>query len=80
MSEYFFGTHSGHLKKAADRIAEKHGAHHVNYSEYKGPGQIEKRGWFACINRGNPFDQNTAAAVMADIDAIGGLAALKKKR
>ena len=80
MSEHFFGLHSGHLTKKADQIAEKHGAWHVNYDEFKGPGQIERRGWFACPNRGNPFDGATAAAVMTDIEAAGGLDSMKKKR
>ena len=76
MSDYFFGLHSGHLTKRADAIAKRHGAWHVNYTEPRG----EKRGWFACHNCGNPFDQATAAAVMADIAAVGGIEALTKRR
>lgn len=76
MSEHFFGLHTGHLTAKADQIAKKHGAWHINYTEPSG----EKRGWFACRNRGNPFDQATAAAVMADIEAAGGIEALTRKR
>jgi hypothetical protein len=53
MSQHFFGLHSGHLTAQAERIARKHGAWHVNFTEPRG----ERRGWFACPNRGNPFDQ-----------------------
>jgi hypothetical protein len=76
MSEHFFGLHKGHLAARADKIAERHGASHVNYTEPRG----EKRGWFVCPNRGEPFDTRTAVAVMADIDAAGGIDALTKKR
>ena len=76
MSEYFFGLHSGHLTAKADQIAKRHGAGHINFTEPRG----EKRGWFACPNRGSPFDQRTAELVMAAIDAAGGLDALRRKR
>lgn len=76
MNEYMFGLHSGHLTAKADTIAKKHGAWHVNYTEPRG----ERRGWFACPNRGSPFDQATATAVMADIRAAGGIEALTRKR
>lgn len=70
MSEYFFGLHSGHLTASADRIAKRHDAWHTNYTERHGPGQTQKRGWFACENRGAPFDRATADAVMADIEML----------
>lgn len=76
MGDYFFGLHSGHLTAKADRIARKHNAYHVNYTEPRG----ERRGWFGCQNLGNPFDQNRARAVMADIDQVGGIEALLHKR
>jgi hypothetical protein len=76
MSEYFFGLHQGHLNARADRIAKRFGAWHVNYTEPRG----EKRGWFACRNRGEPFDSGTARQVVAAIDAAGGIAVLRKKR
>ena len=76
MSEYLFGTHTGHLTAAADRIAKRHGANHVNYTE---PGG-QRRGWFACQNRGDPFDGATARAVAAEIEQAGGLNALRYAR
>jgi len=75
MGPYFFGLHIGHLRARADRIAARHGASHVNYTE---PGGGQRRGWFECKNRGAPFDRNTAVAVMADIEHAGGIAALTK--
>lgn len=74
MSEYFFGLHHGHLKNTADRIAKRHGARHVNYTD----PATGKRGWFHCPNRGNPFDQAIADAVFRDIDADGGLDSLRR--
>lgn len=67
MTEYFFGLHQGHLPELADEIAEKHGAWHVNFTEPDG----RQRGWFACPNRGAPFDQQVADAVLAEIEAAG---------
>jgi hypothetical protein len=75
MSEYNFGVHNGHLKKQADAIAKKHGAWHVNYNDPTG----QLRGWFGCPNRGAPFDDNTARAVMAAIEKAGGFDGLRKK-
>jgi hypothetical protein len=68
MSEHFFGLGPGHLPKRADNIAGKHGAYLVNHTE-----RGEKRHWFACPNRGSPFDDATARAVMADLRAAGVL-------
>lgn len=76
MSQHFFGLHRGHLTARANQIAARHGAKHVNYTEPRG----ERRGWFCCERRGHPFDGATAAAVMYDIDAAGGLDALRKRR
>lgn len=75
MSEFLFGTHNGHLNVKADRIARRHGAVHVNYTE---PGG-RKRGWFAAPNRGNPFDAELAARINAEIEAAGGIEALTRK-
>ena len=75
MSEYLFGLHRGHLLARVDKIARKHGAVHVNYTEPHG----ERRGWFACSNRGNPFDQRLAELVLADVEAAGGFETLTKK-
>lgn len=75
MGDYFFGLHNGHLRAKADAIAKRHGAYHVNYTEPNG----RERGWFGCPNMGAPHDQRIAAAVMADIDQVGGTDALRKK-
>ena len=73
---YFsFGLHNGHLKAVADKIAKKHGAEHVNFTEPTG----RERGWFAGPNRGEPFDSRLASVVMADIDKAGGVEALRKR-
>jgi len=69
MSEYFFGLGPGHLDDAVvDPIVKKHGAYLVNYTEPRG----EKRHWFACRNRGNPFDRQTASDVMDALAAVPG--------
>lgn len=67
MSEHFFGLGPGHLPKRADRIARKHGAYLVNFTEPRG----ERRHWFACANQGEPFDSATARAVLDDLHAAG---------
>ena len=72
VSEYVFGLHDGHLTAVADQIAGRHGAWHVNYTEPCG----ERRGWFACPNRGPSFYQVIARAVMAGIDRAGGIETL----
>lgn len=77
MSEYFFGLHAGHLTARADKIAKRHGAWHVNYTD---PGTGQRRGWFGCHNRGAPFDGATARAVMTDIKTAGGFDALRHRR
>lgn len=69
MSKYFFGLHSGHLTTRAEKIAKRHGAWHINYTEPDG----KRRGWFCCPSRWSPFDAAVARAVMADIDAAGGI-------
>jgi hypothetical protein len=56
VSEYLFGVHYGHLTAPADQIAGRHGAWHVNYTDPHG----QRRGWFACPNRGAQFDQAIA--------------------
>ncbi len=76
MSEFHFGLHDGHLVVKADRIAKQHGASHVNYTEPQG----RKRGWFSCPNRGAPFDECVASAVLTDVEEAGGFEALRKRR
>ena len=72
VSEYLFGLHNGHLTAVADQIAGRRGAWHVNYTGPYG----ERRGWFACPNRGPSFYRVIAGAVMADLDRAGGIAIL----
>src|SRR5438128_2514508 len=72
VSEYLFGLHHGHLTAVADEIAGRHGAWHVNYIDPCG----ERRGWFACPNRGPSFYLVTAKAVMADIGRAGRIETL----
>jgi hypothetical protein len=76
VSEYLFGLHHGHLTAVADQIAGRHGAWHVNYTEPCG----ERRGWFACPNRGPSFYRVIASAVMADIDRAGGIEILYRDK
>ena len=63
MSEYFFGLGPKHLPKRIAKIAERHDAWLVNYTEPNG----HKRHWFACRNMGEPFDSDRANKVMDDI-------------
>lgn len=71
MSEYFFGSGNrkvpGHRAARLHRIARKHGAWFVA-TNIPGDGP---RYWFACANRGNPFDQATERAVWAELEAAG---------
>jgi Fe-S oxidoreductase len=67
MSDYFFALGSGHLPKKAQKIAEKHGADLVNYTEPDG----RKRHWFACDNYGEPHDSQVRQAVVADLEKAG---------
>ncbi len=65
MGEFFFGLGPGHLGKRAARIARKHDAALVNYTEPNGT----KRHWFRARNTGAPFDQKLAAVVLQEIGA-----------
>ena len=76
MSTYNFGLHGGHLSARADKIAQRHGARHINYTD---PGSGMRCGWFTKPNQGDPFDRATASAVMQDIVAAGGLDALSEE-
>lgn len=75
MSDHCFGMHRGHLTDEADEIAVRHGAVHCNYTEPYG----QRRGWFACANRGEPFNGETAARVLKAINDAGGIQAFRKK-
>ena len=69
MSSYFFGSWSGHATakwiRRAEQIAKRHDASCVPYH----PDHEAHRGWFETHNRGAPFDQAVAKAVMADLEA-----------
>ena len=70
MGEHFFGTGRGRVsaRESArlERIARRHGASFVAVS-LPGDGP---RYWFLCPNRGEPFDGETARAVMADVGEV----------
>jgi hypothetical protein len=76
MTEHFFCLHQGHLdSERLDAVFRERDidAWHVNYTEPSG----KRYGWFACRNRGNPFNQWTAREAMDAIDAAGGLDAFR---
>lgn len=67
MSEYFFGVKNGKMDEAEQarrrRAAKKHNADFIYAELPEGP-----RSWFACQNLGEPFDSETARAVMAELE------------
>jgi len=82
MSEYQFLCGWGKLKnrRAVERIARKHGAQYILYTEpqcscgYGCPsGECENstRHWFAAENMGTTFDDSRAFAVETDLRAAG---------
>jgi hypothetical protein len=87
MSEYLFLQGSGHLPRAADAIARRHGAVLVNYiapgcscgwrSHNVNRCPENRRHWFAARNRGNPFDQRTEEAVRSDLETANIIGAKK---
>jgi len=70
MSEFMFCLGPGHLPAAARRIARKHDAVLVNYTEPNGT----RRHWFTADNLGEPFDSGRAKVVKADLVAAGLIA------
>lgn len=66
-NKYLFGSGKGHLPEEAHKLAAEHGAVLINFTD---PGTHEKRHWFSCRNRGEPFNQNTKRAVLT---ALRGL-------
>lgn len=62
-STFQFGLGEGHLPKKAAKIAQKHGADLINYTEPNG----HKRHWFTGPNYGDPADKQVAATVLAEI-------------
>ncbi len=78
MSEYMFGLGGGWLGAKAEAIARKHGAELVNYIDsYCACGhgcnphtcKMARRHWFATRNLGAPHDQQTADAVLGELEA-----------
>ena len=74
-NEYLFGCADGWLGRQAAKIAKKHGATLVNYSDpgcrcghgCAGTCPATMRHWFAAQNRGEPFDSTLAQKVLAEI-------------
>lgn len=64
MNEYMFGSSQTQLTRAQARkitkIAHEHGAYLVE-TTLPGIGYVR---WFACRNRGNPYDQAVERAVV----------------
>jgi hypothetical protein len=77
MSEYMFGITTtkptAAEAKRRDKVARKHGGAYTEVNRRAGSalginhGQYQ--GWFAIPNRGNPFDQRTAAAINDELAA-----------
>lgn len=72
MGEHFFGLGRGKVSerkaKAVERIVRRHGA---TFTRYVGPGDPEPRFWFACENRGEPFDSQAEREVLDAVAAAG---------
>ena len=73
-----FGLGNGWLGKREQQIAKRHGVELINHTDPQctcghgcSPGKCKRsrRHWFVCQNLGEPFNRNTAAAVMAEIGA-----------
>jgi hypothetical protein len=80
MSTYNFGCGPGHLPERVRKIAAKHGADTVNYTDTAcicGKGcrphtcPQSRRHWFEIPNRGEPFNSRTEREVMAAIEQAG---------
>jgi hypothetical protein len=66
---HFFGVRRGKLTAnevaLRERVAAKHGVDFV-YATIPGTGP---QSWFECTNRGEPFNRDTANAVLADLES-----------
>jgi hypothetical protein len=80
MSEFMFGAGSGWLPAKADKIAKKHGAYLVNYTDAQckcGYGckphtcKASRRHWFGGPNYGAPFDSQLAHRVEDELVEAG---------
>jgi len=74
MTSFFFGLHEGKLPVREVRrrtlIAKRHGAY--RYVQIERAGRDGSwYGWFEGPNRGAPFDQRVASAVLRDLDEEG---------
>ena len=76
MSAYFFGLNAGHLPRRVARIARKHGAELVNYTDAgckcgygctSGECPKCRRHWFEITNLGEPHNSAKAREVMSAI-------------
>ena len=75
MSEYFFGITktkpTAAEGKRRDKVARKHGGAYVEVNRKEGSAlginNGKYQGWFAIPNRGNPFDQQTAGEINAEL-------------
>ena len=71
MGDHLFGLGEGRIPDAvqdrAERIAKRHDASLMIYDDPASGWRY----WFGCWNRGAPFDQATADAVLADLEAAG---------
>lgn len=68
MRTFHFGLGQGHLpERRTQKIARKHGAELVNYTEPRG----EKRHWFNAENLGEPFDSRRAREVLGELRSAG---------
>ena len=86
---YMFGVGKGHLGRKAERIAKKHGAQLVNYTD---PGCSYGRGcqgheecpanarhWFEAQNLGSPFDERVRDSVLAELASNNERSAIMKR-
>jgi hypothetical protein len=71
MSEFHFGSGNGRIdNEMAERIHEIAQRHDATFIAVTLPGD-GPRYWFSAANLGSPFDQATAKAVTADLEAAG---------
>ena len=71
MSQYLFGV-SKHrpTRKQAEKIEAIAGKHNVDFYQAQLPG-VGYQSWFGGPNRGHPFDEQLARAVLDDIREAG---------
>lgn len=72
---YTFGFYNFHLKPAADKIAQRYGAVHINVIDGG-----RRKSWFEVENVPTHIARAREAKIWGAIDAAGGIDALEKKR